>query len=158
LNTKSIPGGRPITGYLSVQHCGLEKLECLAQPSIELFRRNIAELRLRIVNIVDVDRLEPEVFETLLELVPKVPRRHTVAAADEVGPLADAGSDKDSIEIIDHLLLAARRLAVKRHISTLGADHELITSESSNCTTETALTSLKPVVRSGVENIATELD
>jgi hypothetical protein len=81
-----------------------------------------------------------------------------VAAADEVGPLADAGSDKDSIEIIDHLLLAARRLAVKRHISALGAYHELITSESTNCVTETALTPLKPVVRSGVENIATERD
>src|SRR5207245_1462216 len=89
----AIPGRGPVLPELALRHRLLERGERRPYPGVELGAIHLAELHLRIVDVVDVDRLETEIRATAVDLVPQVARRHAVGARHHVPRLEDAGPD-----------------------------------------------------------------
>ena len=79
----------------------------------------MAELRLRIVDVVNVHTSEIHVSERLFQLVLQILRRHAVTAANNILKTRNARLDEGFIDVAANI---SRRRAVKRQITALGAD------------------------------------
>src|SRR5205085_5666721 len=77
--TKTIPSGRAVHPYLSFSTVFFQKLKCRAQSSFKLFARNFAKLRFGVVNVVNVNAIQPHVTQSPINLALLVAWRHRVA-------------------------------------------------------------------------------
>ena len=157
---EGVPGGDAVHADFSRADRGLQRLEGLQQPPVELDRRDLRELRLRVVDVVDVDAVEVEIFAARLELVREIGRRHAVAAGRQVRRRGDAGLH----ERIDEIALdVGRRRAVEREVAALGRDDdaapvEALLGEVAERRADGALAPLEAVVDRAVDHVAAELD
>src|SRR5688572_24858577 len=108
---ESIPGGHPIHPDLARLNTALQHCKRFSEALIELVLRNGAQLRLRVVNVVNVDTFKPQVFQRLFKLVLQIRGCHAMTAAHDVAKAGDAGRDK-------------------REITAFGADDEFVASET----------------------------
>src|SRR6266498_975231 len=127
----------------------LKRLKCRAQALVKLFFRNLGQLRLRIVDVINVHTTDTHVSERLLQLILQIGWSHAVTAADDILPTRYAGFDKRLFNIAANV---SRRRAVKRQITTLRADDQFIArepfggSQVTQSRADGAFASLKPVV------------
>src|SRR5262249_29196027 len=91
LFAKADPTRNPVILQAAQAHSLLEKLKSRAYSPPELILRYGCPLRLRIVNIINIDAVESQIAERLLQLVLQVLRRYTVDAAGDVTPTRHSG-------------------------------------------------------------------
>src|SRR6266850_3939255 len=160
LGAKTVPGRHTIVSDLSVGYALLEKLKRRAQTLPELFRRYGSQLRLRIVNVVDVDAGQVHVRQRLPELALQIPRRHAVRAAGDICEARDPGLHESLFDVLPNI---ARRLAVKRQVTALGANHDLVTRKSplvefSQGCANRSFTSLKTIIGGCVDDVRAQFN
>src|SRR5713101_9601565 len=80
----TVPGRSAVGSDAPVAGGSLQEFESGSQSAAELIATERFQLTLRVVNVIDVDRLESEVFQTTRQLVFQVSGRHAVAAADDL--------------------------------------------------------------------------
>src|ERR1043165_1502446 len=124
---KTVPRRDAIVAQLARAAVLFETFKRALQTMIELRIRNILQLRLGIVNVINVDCGDAEIFQRLIELVFEVSGRHAMTTADEVVERGDAGLDEGFVDI---LVGIARRRAVERQVAALRADHQLVAREA----------------------------
>ena len=78
---EALPGGQPVAPDGAATDRPLQNLEGGAQPAAELGLAELLELMLRIVDVVEVERPEPQVQPALPELVLEVTRGDAVQPA-----------------------------------------------------------------------------
>ncbi len=61
------------------------------------------ELGLRVVDIIDLDTVDIQVFETAADLIKEIARRHAVAACNHVRKVSDSRVSKGFIKIATDL-------------------------------------------------------
>jgi hypothetical protein len=81
------------------------------QAVIKLLLFNVLQLRLGVVNVINIHTLETEVSQRLVELALQVRRRHAMTAGDDVVERSDAGLYESLVDIVADV---ARRRAVER--------------------------------------------
>src|SRR6266511_222467 len=62
----------------------LKRLKCRSQALVKLFFRNLDQLRLRIVDVINVHTTDTHVSERLLQLILQIGWSHAVTAADDI--------------------------------------------------------------------------
>ncbi len=80
------------------------------------------------MHVVNIDAIETHVRQRLIKLAFQIARRHAMRTAGDVCKTGDARLDERVFNILPHI---TRGLTVKRQITTLGANHNLVASESS---------------------------
>src|SRR5258705_9938634 len=93
-NSKSVPGCNSIRNQLPLRATLLERRKRRTQAPVKLCFRDLAQLRLRIVNVININAFEVQVPERLLQLMLQVTGRHAMTADDEIGQTRDARFDK----------------------------------------------------------------
>src|SRR5215475_10037060 len=89
---------------------------------------------------------------------------HAMARLNEIIPLADAGFDECLFDISDHLLAAAGRRAVKRNVTALGRNYDLIPRRQAlreqirERIAEISLAALATIIRRRIEYVTTQFD
>src|SRR6185437_1953927 len=121
---KSIPRRHTVMRELALPPVLLETLERQLQTMVKLALRHVLQLRLRVVNVINIHTLDTHVSERLIELALQVRRRHAMTTADDVVEGRDAGFHESLVHILAHV---ARRRAVKRQVTAFRADDELFT-------------------------------
>src|SRR6185369_2970537 len=121
IHTKTIPRGHSVISNLSLADNFFEECKSGAQALPKLYLRDGGQLRLGIVNVIDIDTIEVHVVERLGQLVFEIPRRHAVRATGNVAPRGDAGLDEVLFDVLAHV---AWRRSVKRQVTAFRANHE----------------------------------
>src|SRR5580698_4586829 len=98
--TEAVPRGHAVKLNLSILHGGFQKNERVADAFEEVGARNFAELRFRVVEVVDVDAIDAEILEAAVELIFEEARRHAVASADDVVGRQDARLNVLAIKVV----------------------------------------------------------
>src|SRR5204863_9651019 len=115
----AVPGGRPVAPQLALADGSLERVERGANALAELRPVHFFELRLRIVDVIDVERLEPQVGAAPLDLVGEVAGRDAVNAARHVARADDARVEvrlrEPGARIAGHGALERDVAALRRH-------------------------------------------
>src|SRR5438876_6458822 len=93
LEPEAVPGRSAIGRDAPVAAGTLQRVEGRAQPPEEFGPRHLAELRLWIVHVIQIDALDPEVVPAALDLIVEKARRERVAAVDDLLGLEHAGLD-----------------------------------------------------------------
>ena len=156
---EAVPRGDAVAADAPCGDLLLEQLEGGADAAQELRARHGGELTLGVVDVVDVDRLEPEVREAPPELVLQVARRHGVSA-DHVLGAEDPGADVGVAHVGRGV---GRDAAVERDVPALRAHHDLLAweaalpGEGGERLAEHPLAALRAVVDRGVEEVAAEV-
>src|SRR5262249_39659367 len=83
-SSKTIPGCDTIIRELTLTAIFFKTLERTSEPVVKLRLGNMIELRLRIMNVIDIDTLQIHVSKRLIELILKIRRRHAMTTADDV--------------------------------------------------------------------------
>src|SRR3954470_12375827 len=104
-----------------------EKFKSRAQPSPEFILRNGGQLRLRIVDVINVHAIEIQIAQRLLQLVVEISGRHAVRSAGNVSPRRDACVDEVLFDVTAHV---AGRRAIKWQVTTLSANNYFFASKS----------------------------
>src|SRR5258705_2118453 len=110
-HAESVPGGNTIKLQLTFGAPFLERLEGRSQARIEFFVGNMAELRFRIVDVVNVHTSKIHVSERLVQLVLQIRGRHAVTAANYILKIRNARLDEGFLYVAANV---SRRRAVKR--------------------------------------------
>src|SRR5215216_801194 len=126
-NTKSIPRRHTIMRELALSPVLLKTLKRQLQPIVKLLLFNVLQLRLGIVNVINVHTLQAHVSQRLVKLVLQVRRRHAMTTADDIVERSNARLHESLIHILTDI---ARRRAVERKVAALGADDELIARDA----------------------------
>ena len=80
----AVPRRRAIATDAPGGHCLFKKREGGADARIEFGARHGLQLRLRVVNVINVDAVEAEVLKAARQLIVQIARSHAVAAADDL--------------------------------------------------------------------------
>src|SRR5215475_6779657 len=94
----------------------------------------------------------------------EVSRRHAMARLNEIIPLADAGFDESLLDISGHLMAASGRGAVKRDVTALGRDHDLVARRQAlseqipERVAEISLAALAAIIRRRIEHVTTQFN
>jgi hypothetical protein len=117
------------------------------------------ELLLGVVQVVDVNRGEPQVFPAALDLVGEVARREAVAAGDDVIGCHHSRTVVLVLEKSPVTLFRRGRSAIERDVPTLAAHHDLVAGDGSardataQRVTQRALRALAPVIDRGIQQV-----
>src|SRR5260370_1014614 len=95
----ALPRGGAVAGDAPLAAGALERLEGGAQPPPELGPGHLAELRLGVVQVVEVDARDAKVAPAALDLVVEEARGQRVAAGDDLVGAQDARLDERLLEI-----------------------------------------------------------
>src|SRR5207302_10644094 len=117
----AVPGRGAVAADSAVGAGALQRLECNAEPAQEFGARHFAELRLGIVQVVDVDALDTEIAAAAVDLVLEEARRQRVAAGDDVADLQNAAAEE---RLLDVRTRVVRAPAVEGEVAALGAEQE----------------------------------
>src|SRR5580765_1393469 len=117
-HAESVPGGNTIKLQLTFGAPFLERRKGRSQTRIEFFVGYMAELRLRIVDVVNVHASKLHVSKRLFQLVLQIRGRHAVAAANNILETRNSRFDECFLNVATNV---SRRRAVKRQITALGA-------------------------------------
>src|SRR5215213_4076 len=157
--TKSIPRRYTIMRELALATVLFESFKRELQASVKVLLRDVLQLRLRIVNVINIDTLHTHVSQRLLKLVLQVRRRHAVTAND-VSKRSNPRLYESLIYIVAHVL---RRRAVERQVAAFGANDELfagdavLVCEYLQRFANGPFASLKTIVRGGVDEVDAKL-
>ena len=125
----------------------------------EFLRGHFAQLRFRIVQVEDVDRIQPQILPAAFQLIRQIIRRHAMAARGNILHSKNSALQKllrkINIRIGGHF-------SVRRQKSCLGADHDFIATVTfveklAQRGAHRALAALKPVIDGGVHHVDTAL-
>src|ERR1051326_782640 len=110
--TIAVPSGRAVVADLSTRHILFQQFESGSKAQIELLARYLAELHLRVMQIVDVYCLYIKILTTAVYLFLKISRGKAVAARHNFALRDDTGLDEVLLKIFGRI---RRRSAVKRN-------------------------------------------
>src|SRR3984957_10590936 len=158
--TEAVPRGHAVKPNLSILYGRFQKNERVADAFEEVGARNFAELRFRVVEIVDVDAIDPKIFEAAAELIFEEARRHAVASADDVVGRQDARLNVFAIEVVVRI---GRHRAVGREVTALRANDEFfagvaLLEEVFDGGADAAFAALKSIVDSAVDDVDPSFD
>src|SRR5439155_16868758 len=122
---KAVPGRRAVAADASGGYLLLEQRERGPDAAEELRPRHGGELPFGVVDVVDVDRFEPEIGEAPPELVLQVAWRHGVRS-DDVLRTEDAGAH---VGVAHEGRRVRRNGPVEGDVAALGAHHHLVAPE-----------------------------
>ena len=151
-----IHSGMGVEAQAGVFHLTFQQLESMPQALPKNLRGHVRELRLRIVQIEDIDGCQAKIPAGALDLVLEIRRRNAVHASGKVLGIEDAGLD-----VLLHKIFARIRgeISVEREIARLRANQDFITPNIA-CAhqlrkggADVALRALMPIVDSGVDNV-----
>lgn len=121
--TERIPCGESISADFSRRDGGFQKCKCLGDSPAKFLRRNLAQLRFRIVQIENVHAFNSQIAAAAIELVGQVARRHAVAPRRDILRTENTRLDIFAREI---LVRVFRHLAVGSQESGLGANDDFV--------------------------------
>jgi hypothetical protein len=125
------------------------------QAFFKLLGREIAELRFGIVQVIDVDGIDAEIFPAAFDLVGEESRREHVTSGGDVLGADEAGRDVSALEIIRDV---GGHFAIGREESALGADHDFIARKSApreffESRADGALAALEAIIDRGIQHV-----
>ena len=85
--------------------------------------RHFAQLRFRIVQVENINRVQPQILPAAFELIRQVVRRHAMAARGNIFHAKNSALQK-FLRKID--VRIGGHFAVRRQKSRLGADHDFV--------------------------------
>src|SRR5258708_31743356 len=152
---EAVPRTRPVILNFASLRGRFEKRKWLADAGQEFLFRNFGELRLRVVQVIDVHALDAEVFQTASELILQEFRRHAVATGGDIFRGEDSGLNVLAEKI---LVRVGRHGTVGRQVTALRAHHDFLAFEAfrgklPDGSAEASLAALKSVVDGSVENV-----
>src|ERR1041385_2897371 len=118
-HTKTIPGCNTIMRELPFTPVLLETFKRQFQTRVKLRLRNVTQLRLGIVNVINVRILQSHVAQRLVKLVLQVSRSHAMRAANNILKRSDTRLDESLVHI---LAQTSRRRSIERKITAFRAD------------------------------------
>src|SRR6185369_10338423 len=124
--TETIPSRYAVIGELALPPVLFESFKRELQARIKLRFRHIRQLRLGIVNVIDIHIIQTHVSQRLVELILQVRRRHAMTAANNVVPRCDARFDESLVHVLTQLGGVSRRRAVEWKVTALRADDEFL--------------------------------
>ena len=150
-----VPGGQPVEMNFRRGHGGFQKLKRGAQARVEHFARHFAQLRFRIVQVIDVNRFDAQIAAAALELVGNEFRRHRVATGGDVAFAQNPGFHVLAIEIFAGV---GGHVAVRREESALRADQQFFariaaSSEFRKRRAHGTFRALETVIDRGVDHV-----
>ena len=155
-------GGAVIADF-AVADVLLERLEGDPNAGEELFPGDLLKLGLRVVDVINVQAAQAEIFSARFQLVLDVGRRHAVTARNDVLLLDDARPEKSVHDIAQKIILACRLLSVERDEPALCSHDDLFPTDLSlgkrilQTFTDRALAALATVVHRGIDDVASEV-
>ena len=155
------PGGGAVAADRAVGAGALQLGERLAHPEQEALARDLLELHLGIVEVVDVDGPQAEVAPALLDLLAQVPGSERMAAGDDVRPRHEAGVDEGLLDVRARI---RRPGPVERQEAGLAGDHHLLAPRHAPLhrldqpAPDRALAALVAVVGCGVDHVQAGLE
>src|SRR6266511_56513 len=93
-HSKPIPRGDAVILQAPCGATLLKRLECRTQTLVKLFFRNLCQLCLRIVDVINVHATDTHVSQGLLKLILQIGWSHAVTDAGDILPTCYAGFDK----------------------------------------------------------------
>src|SRR5207245_4554978 len=153
----AIPGRGPVPADAPVGTRALQRLECNAEPAQEFGARHFAELRLGIVQVVDVDALDTELAGAAVDLVLEKAWRQRVAAGDDVVGLQNAAAEE---RLLDVRTRVVRAPAVEGEVAALGAEQDPVAllPAFAQVRPHGALAALIAIVDRRVDDVQAELE
>src|SRR6185437_507176 len=131
-------------------------------PVVELAARHGVELLLRIVYVVDVDRIDAEVRDTAFDLIAQECRSDAVAARNQLVGAYDSRFEILTRDVRTVLLLARGRRRVQRQITAVGRHEDprvaIAVAPVAQHTPDHPLGSLPALVARRIHVIHTQLD
>src|SRR3989475_10121820 len=97
---ETVPRSHPVILNFACLYGRFEKCKCLADAVQKLFLRNFGELRLRIVQVVDVHAMDPQIFQAASELIFQKFRSHAMTAGRDILRGKNAGLNVLAEEIL----------------------------------------------------------
>src|SRR6185503_2967187 len=158
--TKSIPRRHTIMRELALPPVLFQTLKRKLQSIVKLLLRDVTQLRLRIVNVINIHTLEAHVAQRLIKLALQVRRRHAMTARDDVFERRNTRLHESLSHILSH---TSWRSAVERQVAAFRADDEffacdaVLAREYLQGGADRAFASLKTVVGSTVDDVDAEL-
>src|SRR6202022_2546667 len=104
-----------------------QEFKCAANALQEILFGDFAELRFRIVQIVDVNGVDSEILETAAELIFQEARCHTMAARSDF-----FGGENATLNVLFKKITVGifGHCSIRSQITTLGAKHNFITGKT----------------------------
>src|SRR5687768_9447094 len=112
------------------------------------------------MDVIDIEALERQIFQTAVELIQEISRAHAMRVADDIGRAGDAGLKEGFFEIAPHI---DWRRAVIRDEPSLGSDNNFIPLKSlgrkilQGCA-DCALASLQAIIYRAVDHVTAALN
>src|SRR6266498_4470789 len=125
-NPKAVPGSNAIAFDFASRNTLLEGFKSPTESSVKLIGSNEAQLRLRIVNVINVHAVYSEILQRLLQLILQIRWGHAVTAAHNVFESSDAGTHKCILNVAADV---SWRPAVKGQVSSLCTDQQLFSGK-----------------------------
>src|ERR1051325_606412 len=124
---KAIPGCEAVPLQFAVCPILFKTVKGHSQTIIEFRFTDVAKLRFRVVNVIDVNTIDVHIPQRLFELILKISRCHAVHTTNKILPGGDTGLYKGRFDIITNI---ARLSAIEWKISALSANQEFGTIKS----------------------------
>ena len=154
---QTVPGGDAVARDRPRRDLPLELGERGAQPVLDRGARHLGELGLGVVEVVEVERREPEVLAAAADLIGQEPRRERVAAGDQLSRLDQPAREISAAHGLARLLV---ELGVERQVAALGRDEHLVALDQAALDgagqrpADGALAALVAIVDGAVEDVA----
>src|ERR1041385_8153125 len=153
--SETIPRRNTVIRELARRAQLFQTIKRIEDARVKLVFGNVLQLRLGIMNVINVDALELHVSERLLELVLQVSGRHAMTAAGDIVKRRDARLHESLLDILAHV---SRRSAVERQVTTFRADQELIARQRLQRGADRTFAALETIVRGSVDDVRAELN
>src|SRR6476660_5977562 len=112
--SKTAPGRGAVDADFAAGYLLLKKLECTAHPLEKLRPRDRGQLGFRIVDVIDVDRVEAEVGAAHLEHCAEIARRHAMRTLDQLARPDQSAAD---VLLLEPRSRIGRHRAVERDVT-----------------------------------------
>src|SRR5688572_25170922 len=83
-DSKPVPGRCTIHSQFAWLSIAFKEFESQSQPVKKLRLRNVTQLRLSVVDVININTLKPHISQRLIELVLQIGGSHAMAAANDV--------------------------------------------------------------------------
>src|SRR6185369_10945792 len=160
--TETIPSRYAVKRELALPPVLFESFKRQLQACIKLRFRHIRQLRLGIVDVINIHILQTHVSQRLVELILQVRRSHAMTATHNIVPRSDPRFDESLVHVLTQLGGVSRRCAVERKITTLRADDELLAHDAMlgeylQRAANRSLAALKAIVSGSIDHIYAKL-
>src|SRR6266581_168981 len=116
-----VPGRTTVEAEHASVHLHLQRGKSFTHHGVESWSTQDFQLLFRIVQVVDINAVEPEVISTAFDLIIQKLRSETVTAADDVGWFHHTALEVLAGEKFVISLLRCRWSFLERDVSALGA-------------------------------------